>query len=49
MTTQLEKSLAEKDLGVLVTAKLNKSQQCAPAVKKASGILGCMRPSIASR
>ncbi|KAK4827003.1 hypothetical protein QYF61_013137 [Mycteria americana] len=47
--TQLENSLAEKDLGILVDTKLNMSQQCAPAAKEANGILGCIRQNIAGR
>lgn len=47
--TQLESSSAEKDLGVLVDARLDISQQPALGAKKSDGILGCIRESLANR
>jgi len=46
---QLESSSAERYLQDLVETKLNRSQQCVQAAKKASGILSCTRQSTASR
>ena len=45
----LERSSAEKDLGVPVDGRLATSQQCALVAKKTNGILGCITKSVASR
>jgi len=45
----LKRSSAEQDLGVLGDNRLDMTQQHAFEVKKASGILVCIRKSMASR
>ncbi|PKU43991.1 hypothetical protein llap_5710 [Limosa lapponica baueri] len=45
----LESSSVKKDLGVLVGNRMTMSQQCALVAKKANGILGCIKKSVASR
>jgi len=44
-----ESRSAERDLGVLMDDKLPMGQQCALIAKKVSGILGCIKKSVASR
>ena len=45
----LESSSAERNLGVLVDDRLTTSQQRALVAKKANGLLGCIKKSVASR
>ncbi|GAB0209913.1 mitochondrial enolase superfamily member 1 [Grus japonensis] len=45
----IKRSLAEKDLRVLVGNKLNVNQQCDLAAKEANSVLGCTSNSVANR
>ncbi|PKU32473.1 pol- hypothetical protein [Limosa lapponica baueri] len=45
----LESSSVEKDLGFLVDNRMITSQQCGLVAKKANGLLGCIKKSVASR
>ena len=47
--TWLSKTTSKKDLGIVVDHKLNMSQQCDVATKKANAILGCINRSIVSK
>ena len=45
----LQRSSAEKDMGVLVNNTVAMSKQCSLVAKKASGIMECIKKSVANR
>ena len=45
----LESCPAERDLGLLVGSRLNRSQQCAQAAQRANCIPGCIKHSVTSQ
>ncbi|PKU46976.1 hypothetical protein llap_2690 [Limosa lapponica baueri] len=45
----LQSSSEEKDPGVLVSNRMTMRQQCILVAKKANGILGCIKKSMANR
>ena len=45
----LSKTTSEKDLGIVIGHKLNMSQECDVATKKANAILGCINRRIVSK
>ena len=47
--TWLSKTMSEKDHGIVVDHKLNMSQQCDVATKKANAVLGCISRNIVSK